>query len=177
MDSEEYLRNLEEFFQGEVTGEALFHALAEVLEDPERRYQMRVLEQLERETKELLRENIGPLGGDIAESASARETGIAQAKALAPMPWAKVIHIFEREVRKFVAHFEDVEKAGPAHGAKLLAAVTAHERALLSFSERASAGTDNGCLDPVISLLKVVPARLEPGRSSGYRDDASRKQG
>ncbi|MBV8137026.1 MAG: hypothetical protein JO121_15535 [Deltaproteobacteria bacterium] len=116
MNSEQYLRTLEEFFQGEVTGEALFHALAEALEDPERRYQMRVLEQLERETKELLRENIRPLAGDIEESASARATGIAQAKALAAMPWAKVMHIFEREVRKFVAHFEEVEKAGPAQG-------------------------------------------------------------
>jgi hypothetical protein len=42
MNSEQYVRTLEEFFQGEVTGEALFHALAEALEDPERRYQMRV---------------------------------------------------------------------------------------------------------------------------------------
>ena len=161
MNSEQYLRTLEEFFQGEVTGEALFHTLAEALEDPERRYQMRVLEQLERETKELLLENLRPLGGDIGESASARATGIAQAKALAAMPWAKVLHIFEREVRKFVAHFEEVEKAGSAHGAKLLAAVTAHERALLSFSERESSGTAGDPLDPVIPLLKVVPARLK----------------
>ena len=161
MNSEQYLRTLEEFFQGEVTGEALFHTLAEALEDPERRYQMRVLEQLERETKELLLENLRPLGGDIGESASARATGIAQAKALAAMPWAKVLHIFEREVRKFVAHFEEVENAGPEHGARLLAAVTAHERALLSFSECASAGGAGDPLDPVTSLLKVVPARLE----------------
>jgi hypothetical protein len=98
---------------------------------------MRVLEQLERETKEFLRENIRPLCGDIAEGASARATGIAQAKALAAMPWAKVMHIFEREVRKFVAHFEEVEKAGPAHGAKLLAAVTAHEPCSRSQSVRA----------------------------------------
>jgi hypothetical protein len=152
MNSEQYVRTLEEFFQGEVTGEVLFHTLAEALEDPERRYQMRVMEQLER---------IRPLCGDIAESASACATGIAQAKALAAMPWAKVMHIFDREVRKFVAHFEEVEKAGPAHGAKLLAAVTAHERALLSFSERASAGAAGDPLDPVISMLKVVPARLE----------------
>ena len=71
------------------------------------------------------------------------------------------MHIFEREVRKFVAHFEEVGKAGPAHGAKLLAAVTAHERASLSFAERASAGAAADPLAPVISLLKVVPARLE----------------
>jgi hypothetical protein len=70
MNTEQYVRTLEEFFQGEVTGEALFHSLAEALEDPERRYQMRVLEQLERETKEFLRENIRPLCRDIAESAS-----------------------------------------------------------------------------------------------------------
>jgi hypothetical protein len=161
MNSEQYLRTLEEFFQGEVTGEALFHALGEALKEPARRYQMRVLEQLEHETKELLREHIGPLGGDIEESPSARATGIAQAKALAAMPWAKVMHIFGREVRKFVAHFEEVEKSGPAHGAKLLAAVTAHERALLSFSERESAGAAGDPLEPVITLLKVVPPRHE----------------
>jgi hypothetical protein len=150
MNPEQFVRTLEEFFQGEVTGEAL----AEAREDPERRYQMRVLEQLERETKEFLRENIRPLCGDIAEGASTRATGIAQAKALAAMPWAKVMHIFEREVRKFVAHFEEVEKAGPAHGAKLLAAVTAHERALLSFSERASAGAGGDPLDPVYFFVE-----------------------
>jgi hypothetical protein len=161
MNSEQYLRTLEEFFQGEVTGEALFHALGEALEDPEHRYQMRVLEQLERETKELLRENIGRLGGDIGESAAARATGIAQAKALAAMPRAKFMHIFGREVRKFVARFEEVEKSGPAHGAKILAAVTAHERALLSFSERESSGAGSDPLEPVISLLKVVPPRHE----------------
>src|SRR5262249_849177 len=104
---------------------------------------------------------IRPLGGDVAESASARATGVAQAKALAPMPWAKVIHIFEREVRKFVAHFEEVEKAGPAHGAKLLAAVTAHDRALPPFPEGGSTGAGGDPLGPVISLLKVVPARPE----------------
>jgi len=161
MNSEQYLQTLEEFFQGEVTGEALFHALGEALEDPEHRYQMRVLEQLERETKELLQENIGRLGGDIGESAAARATGIAQAKALAAMPRAKFMHIFGREVRKFVTRFEEVEKSGPAHGAKILAAVTAHERALLWFSERESSGAASAPLEPVISLLKVVPLRHE----------------
>lgn len=161
MNSEQYLRTLEEFFQGEVTGEALFHALGEALEDAEHRYQMRVLEQLERETKELLRENIGRLGGDVRESGSARATGIAQAKTIATMPWAKFMHIFEREVRKFVARFEEVEKSGPAQGAQLLAAVTAHERALLSFSTRQSSDAAGDPLEPVISLLKVVPPRHE----------------
>lgn len=158
MSPQEYLATLQEFFQGEVTGEAMFGALAQSLDNPEHRYQMRVLEQLERETKELLRENVKRLGGETTESSAAREMGISQAKALAAMPWPKFIHIFRREVAKFVARFEEVEKSGPASDAKLLAAVTAHERALHSYSERESCGAEDA-LAPVISLLRAVPAR------------------
>lgn len=158
MDAQQYRRTLEEFFQGEVTGEALFHCLGESLDDPEHRYQMRVMEQLERETKELLHENLARLGGDTKESAAARETGVAQAKAIAAMPWSKFMHVFQREVRKFVARFEEVEKLGPPEDANLLAAVTAHEKALLAFSERESAGTGDQ-LQPIVALLRIVPAR------------------
>jgi len=158
MNGEDYLHTLEEFFQGEVTGEAMFHALAEALEDPEHRYQMRVLEQLERETKELLREKLKRLGAETTESSAAREIGISQAKALSSMPWSKFTHIFRREVAKFVGRFEEVERSGPSEDAKLLAAVTAHERALLSYSERELAGTA-GVLEPVMALLKVVLSR------------------
>ena len=120
---------------------------------------MRVLERLECETKELLREHVKLRGGNSVESATARDLGISQAKALTPMPWSKVIHIFHREVTKFVAHFEEVEKAGPESDAKLLAAVTAHEKALLAYSEREGSGPSAHCLEPVISLLKEVPPR------------------
>jgi len=158
MDAQEYRRTLEEFFQGEVTGEALFHCLAESLGDPEHQYQMRVMEQLERETKELLRGNVDRLGGDTKESAVARDTGVAQAKAIAPIPWAKFVHVFQREVRKFVARFEEVERLGPPEDAKLLAAVTAHEKALLAYSDRESSGAGDP-LQPILALLKAVPSR------------------
>lgn len=64
MNREEYIRRLEEIFQGEVLGAALFHALAGALPDPENRYKMSVLEQLEIETKELLRNSVKRLGGE-----------------------------------------------------------------------------------------------------------------
>ena len=158
MDAQEYRRTLEEFFQGEVTGEALFHCLAESFDDSEHRYQMRVMEQLERETKELLRANVVRVGGDANESAAARDRGVAQAKAIAVMPWAKFMHIFQREVRKFVARFEEVERIGPSEDAQLLAAVTAHEKALLAFSELETSGAGDP-LQPIVALLKAVPAR------------------
>ncbi|MFZ1886821.1 MAG: hypothetical protein WAU33_02220 [Candidatus Binataceae bacterium] len=161
MNPNEYLRRIEEAFQGEVLGEAMFHAMAGAMEDPERRYQMRVLEQLEIETKELLRANVKRLGGDATESASARQTGIAQAATLAKMPWAKYMHIFRREVTKFVARFEELENSGPTADLQMLAALTAHERALQSFSEREFSGSGSSAdpLEPVLKLLKVVPPR------------------
>src|SRR5271156_2865331 len=121
MNPDEYIRRLEEIFQGEVLGEAMFHTLAGALVDPEHRYKMTVLEQLEIETKELLHNNLKRLGGDTTESASARENGIAQATALAGMPWEKFMHVFQREVAKFVARFEELEKSGPPADARLLA--------------------------------------------------------
>lgn len=157
MKPDEYVHRLEEIFQGEVLGEVMLHWLASALQDPEHRYKMRVLEQLEIETKELLRQNVKRLGGDTTESESARETGIAQARALAAMPWDKFMHVFRREVAKFVAEFEEFEKSGPAADASLLAAITAHERALQSFSERESSGSTADSLELVIKLLRVVP--------------------
>ncbi len=159
MNSDEYTRRIEEAFQGEVSGQAMFHDLAERIQDPEHRYKMRVAERLEIETKELLRPLAERLLGHVDESAAARETGISQANALAAMPWAKFMHVFRREVAKFVTRFEELERAAPPSDAKVLAALTAHERALQSFSERECSGSSADSLDPVIKLLKVVPAR------------------
>ncbi|MGO9449558.1 MAG: hypothetical protein ACLQDV_00725 [Candidatus Binataceae bacterium] len=161
MNPTEYAREIEAAFQGEVQGAAMFHALSERLQDPEHRYKMRVLEQLEIETGEALRPLVERLQGAVCESATARETGIAQASVLAAMPWAKLMHVFHREVTKFVAHFEEVEKAGPATDSGILAALTAHERALQSFSQRECSGAGANSLEPVVKLLRVTPARAE----------------
>ena len=72
----------------------MFHTLSGALLDTKHRYKMSVLEQLEIETKELLRNNVKRLGGDTAESESARENGVAQATALAAMPWEEFIPDF-----------------------------------------------------------------------------------
>jgi hypothetical protein len=165
MNSDEYTRQIEQAFQGEVTGEAMFHELAERVQDPEHRYKMRVLERLEIETKELIRPLAERLLGHIVESPTAHATGIAQATALAEMPWEKFMHVFRREVAKFVARFEVLEKAAPARDAKILTALTAHERALQSFSEHECSDTNANSLEPVINLLKVVPPRIhEPSK-------------
>ncbi|HKN00739.1 MAG TPA: hypothetical protein VJX23_09510 [Candidatus Binataceae bacterium] len=159
MNPTEYARQIEAAFQGEVQGAAMFHDLSERLQDPEHRYKLRVLEQLEIETREVLRPLAERLIGTVNDGATARKTGIAQASALAAMPWAKFMHVFRREVAKFVAHFEELEKAGPADDSRVLAALTAHERALQSFSECECSGASANSLEPVVKLLRVVPTR------------------
>ncbi|MGO9604236.1 MAG: hypothetical protein ACLQAT_12725 [Candidatus Binataceae bacterium] len=161
MSPTDYAREIAAAFQGEVQGAAMFHALSERLQDPEQRYKMRVLEQLEIETSEVLRPLAERLRGTINESATARETGIAQAAVLAAMPWAKLMHVFRREVTKFVAHLEELEKAAPAADSGTLAALSAHERALQSFSERECSGAGANSLEPVVKLLRVKPSRAE----------------
>ena len=62
-----YETYLEERFQGEVMGEAAFGSWAAAASDPEVVHKVRVLEQLERETKEKLADELRALGqpGDV----------------------------------------------------------------------------------------------------------------
>lgn len=66
--SSEYKTYLEERFQGEVYGEALFRTMAESCDDSEKARKFRVLEQLERETKEYLRPVVREAGYSGVES-------------------------------------------------------------------------------------------------------------
>jgi hypothetical protein len=161
MSSEEYRRRIEEAFQGEVAGEALFEGLAGKLDNAEDRYKMSVLAQLERETKELVRPLVAKLGGDTRESAEARAKGISQAQVLATMPRAKFMHIFRREVAKFVAAFQELERSGRTEDSQILAGLTAHEQALHAFSESECSDDSADSLAPVTRLLKHVPSRTE----------------
>jgi hypothetical protein len=64
---EAYAAYVEECFQGEVSGEALFRTMVSRCEDAEARRKLCVLEQLERETKELLRPALEETGRSARE--------------------------------------------------------------------------------------------------------------
>ncbi len=136
MDHTDYRSRIREVFQGEIYGEALFVSLAERFDDSDRRYKMRVLAQLETETKERVRPLLARLGCDQAEDDSARERGARHAAKLAAVPWQELMLRFRGEIAKYVASFEELQAAGAAEDAEILAHVTAHERALLAFRSR-----------------------------------------
>jgi hypothetical protein len=153
----DYAGYLDERYQGEVYGEALFRTLGEQSRDAALRAKLRVLEQLERETKQRLREELAALGLAPQESAERRAEGEALARRLAQVPWPTFMRGFLAEVRKLVEVFEKSERLAPPGKQALLRFVTSHERALGRFAELELEGAD-GSLAPIEALLKEAPA-------------------
>jgi hypothetical protein len=150
----DYASYVNERYQGEVYGEALFRTLADHARDEASRSKLRVLEQLERETKELLRAEVAALGLDTRESQERWEQGRALAKRLSDVPWPSFMKGFLGEVQKLVGEFERSEKLAPSGKEELLRHVTNHERALGRFAELEIAGAP-GSLAPVKALLRA----------------------
>ncbi len=155
----DYAEYLEEAFQGEVYGEALFRTMGDLCEDPVRARKLRILEQLERETKEFLLPALRAAGADGAERSERVADGEKLGAGLANAPWADLLRGFVNELQRFVEEFERAEALAPPGEEGVVKHVTAHERALLHFASRELEEPDaSDSLDPVISLLRTPPA-------------------
>ena len=158
--SSDYQRYLEERFQGEVYGQALFRTMADRSDAPERVRTFRVLEQLERETKEILLPALRAAGGSGEESLERVAQGETLGAELAKTPWMDLMRGFKLELQRFVDEFERAESLAPAGMESLLRHVTAHEKALLDFATRELEGSDDS-LEAVVALLRT-PADSQP---------------
>lgn len=127
-----FAKYLIERFQGEVYGEAVFAAMADADPDPEARYKWRVLEALERETKEYLERALRDRGHSVEESQELRAQGDKLGRS--------------------------AERSAPADGLAIARHVTAHERAILEFADREIAGRTADSPGPVLALLSSPPA-------------------
>lgn len=157
--AENYLERVVRSYQGEVFGEKLFQDMAAKSSNPEETYKWRVLEQLERETKERLRPLVAELGGDVAENPDRFEEGAKIAARWADQSWDEIMGWFRAELPRYVQFFEKLELDARLEDRELLARVTAHERALEEFAERELAGRGADSLAPVIALLDRPPER------------------
>ena len=86
--ADEYAAYIEERYQGEVFGEAFMRAMAEVRTDPDEVRKFRALEQLERETKEMLR----PAVEESGRSTEPNQQKIEQAEEIrsGPIPCLRI---------------------------------------------------------------------------------------
>ena len=67
MSLDEFRRGLSEMYQGELVGEAFFSELTKRYEDPDQRYKLATLLQLETETAARLRPAVLELGLELRE--------------------------------------------------------------------------------------------------------------
>ena len=145
---------LEKRFQGEVYGEAIFRVMAERCADPANAKKLRVLEQLERETKEALRPAVKDFGFSGVEGAEHVKAGEELGAKLAPVPWSIPMVGLKKELLGFVSQFEQAETLAPPGREALFRHVTRHERALLAFVECEIAGAPpEESLAPIVAIL------------------------
>ena len=131
--------------------------MAERCADPANAKKLRVLEQLERETKEVLRPAVKDFGWPGVEGAEHVKAGEELGAKLAPVPWAMLMVGLKKELEGFVAQFEQAEPLAPPGREALFRLVTDHERALLAFVEREIAGAAaDDALAPIVAILGTV---------------------
>ena len=155
MAEDSYEDYVEARYQGEVFGETFMAAMAAVRSDPDEVRKLRALEQLERETKELLR----PAVLEAGRSTEPDEERVEQARTLGAQlgrtPWRNVLEAMRPELVRFVEAFRKAESLAPAGKEALLRHVTAHEQALLDFTNaELSDASARDSLRPVTALLQ-----------------------
>lgn len=164
--TDDYLRRVNESYQGESYGEALFRELAARTGDPDQNYKWRVLGQLELETKLRLRPLVERLGGDTAEAEDNASRGRDDAESMAAKDWPDLMSAFDSMLPKYVRFFEKLEAMAPEGDRELLAAVTAHELAIQDFTKLELEGRGRESVEPVIALLKNPPPREQATSAS-----------
>lgn len=140
-------------YQGEVLGEALFGRMAELIDDEDHAAKMRVLEELERRTKEAIVPALERAGLSTEPDPESLTTAEALAEA-ASTPWKDLMATFEPITSQFCAMYRRIGDLDPSEqdAANLL---VAHERALCDFARAEIAGDTETSLNPVNALAHM----------------------
>jgi len=154
--SGDYRAYVQRCFDGEVVGEAIFRKMVALCAVSDHARKLRALEQLERETKELMAVEVRALGADAVERAELIAQGEKVGARLAGVAWPELMRIFRVELARYVSEFTAAESLAPPGKETLLRQFTEHERALLEFVDRELAGRTDDSLEPVRQRFGAV---------------------
>jgi len=137
-EPDEALNLLVESYHGEIWGEAIFGALAELLADGGHRAKLRTLTLLEHTMAGFLAPLV-PSGA--ADEAGQRASGEDMAKALADLPWSDFVGSIEPVTEEFLAKYRRLGEIAPRPDWVAAADVlVSHEEALREFARAEMAG-------------------------------------
>ena len=153
---------IEELYESEVLGEAVFVALYNAAKSDEHRYKFGTMAQLESETKARLRPFLAKHGIKFIEQVN--NDLVAQiVRSYDDSTWTNFMEEQCNIVATFVARFEEIERIAPADDMSMVHAMVLHERAILKFVELEASGKSMGSINDVVAQLHFPLAN-----SGGY---------
>lgn len=153
MSTEKFGADLQTLYQGEVIGEVAFDALLAQFEDPDLRYKIVTVLQLETETKARLRPAMMQLGLAVAEDDASRAAGRSLAAAVQGMVWKDAMAVLRDAVKPYLEQYKTIAEDAPENYKSLAQSMVEHEFAVYDFLAMESEGKTENTLESVIKLL------------------------
>lgn len=156
---------VEELYQGEVLGEALFNRMLRDLDDDRQRHVVGSLLQLETETKALLRQAAAARGLRLDEDDAQRSAGEAVAASLGAMTWLDKVQQLRAGIGDhYLPRYRAIAAEAAPEDREVTALMVRHETALLEVVTREAAGETGSSLAPLDEHLRF-PLPPPPDRS------------
>jgi hypothetical protein len=149
-----HLAALQEFYQGEILGEAMFDAMLQSARSESERYRIALMLQLETETKARLRPHLAAQGLPLQEDPQMRPSGARFAKDLENANWnEKMRALAEALSETYLPHYRELTAMLPPPLRAIGESMVAHEQALLEMVRRELEGESHRSDQPVRDLL------------------------
>jgi hypothetical protein len=157
MSNDAFIQGLNELYQGEVVGEAIFNSMLSLFDEPGLRYKIAVMFQLETETKARLRPTLMQLGMDITEQKASRDAGLSVAASLEGKDWNEVMLALREIVKPYVERYKEIAAGAPQEYQIVAESMAVHEESLYDFIEAELAGDGAQALADIVAQLHHVP--------------------
>jgi hypothetical protein len=159
MTTDEFKACLVTYYQTEVFGEAFFESLIKKFEEPDHRYKIGCLLQLETETKARLRPTMLELGASVEEEEQSRQTGREIADSISSGNWQEFIAALNEAGEPLLQRQREVAASAPAIFRELAESMLIHGESFQHFTDREAAGDAAHSIDKVVEQLKFpLPA-------------------
>jgi len=149
-----HLDALQEFYQGEILGEAMFDSMLRSARDDSERYKIALMLQLETETKARLRPHLAAQGLPLQEDPQMRPRGERFARELQDATWNDKMRALEQSIgQTWLPRYRELTAALPPPLRAIGESMIAHEQALLEMARRELDGDSHRSDEPVRELL------------------------
>jgi hypothetical protein len=154
MASAPHLAALQEFYQGEILGEAMFDSMLRSAGNTTERYKLALMLQLETETKARLRPFLVAEGLPLQEDPRMRPEGEHFARDLEGATWNEKMQALADSIgQTWLPRYRQLTDAMPPALRAVGESMVTHERALLEMARRELAGQSARSDEPVLDLL------------------------